>query len=349
MYNEDQMAKIAKVNDVVSVKSIHKRALILFALMILVGAPQAEGTTLRPGSNDVPTPVNVLIFIIDVDDVKTADQSFIANVFLEYRWNDPRLVYQDEIERTKPLNDVWNPRLLMINQQRVVKTFPEVVSIAPSGDVTYRQRLWGTFSQPLELADFPFDRQTFTLQLVSVGYKPHEIDLRPDPTMGIADHLSVTDWDVTNWQAGASSYIPIPGGDIELAGFSFYFEAQRKTGYFIVKVILPLILIVAMSWIVFWIDPNESGIQISVAITTMLTLIAYRFAVGADLPKVSYLTRLDFFILAATILVFASLLEVIVTSALAKQENLELARKLDNGSRWLFPGIFIIVAIKTFI
>jgi hypothetical protein len=52
-----------------------------------------------------------------------------------------------------------------------------------------------------------------------------------------------------------------------------------------VKVILPLILIVAMSWIVFWIDPEESGIQISVAITTMLTLIAYRFAVGADLPK----------------------------------------------------------------
>jgi cadmium resistance protein CadD (predicted permease) len=104
-----------------------------------------------------------------------------------------------------------------------------------------------------------------------------------------------------------------------------------------------------MSWIVFWIDPNESGIQISVAITTMLTLIAYRFAVGADLPKVSYLTRLDFFILAATILVFASLLEVIVTSALAKQEKIVMARKLDNWSRWLFPAIFTTVALKTFV
>jgi cadmium resistance protein CadD (predicted permease) len=115
-----------------------------------------------------------------------------------------------------------------------------------------------------------------------------------------------------------------------------------------VKVILPLILIVAMSWIVFWIDPEESGIQISVAITTMLTLIAYRFAVGADLPKVSYLTRLDFFILSATILVFASLIEVIVTSTLAGQEKIALARNLDNWSRWLFPTIFSMVALITF-
>jgi hypothetical protein len=35
-------------------------------------------------------------------------------------------------------------------------------------------------------------------------------------------------------------------------------------------------MIVAMSWLVFWIDPKESGSQINVAITTMLTLIAVR-------------------------------------------------------------------------
>lgn len=119
--------------------------------------------------------------------------------------------------------------------------------------------------------------------------------------------------------------------------------------YFIVKIILPLILIVAMSWIVFWIDPKESAIQISVAIRTMLTLIAYRFAVGAELPKVSYLTRLDFFILSATVLVFASLVEVIVTSTLAQREKLDLARHLDRWSRWLFPIIFSMVGLKTFI
>jgi hypothetical protein len=51
----------------------------------------------------------------------------------------------------------------------------------------------------------------------------------------------------------------------------------------------------------------------------MLTLIDYRFAVGTSLPRVSSLTRLDYFILAGNFLVFASLVEVMVTSALTKK------------------------------
>lgn len=93
----------------------------------------------------------------------------------------------------------------------------------------------------------------------------------------------------------------------------------------------------------------ESGTQISVAITTMLTLIAYRFAIDTDLPNVSYLTRLDFFILISTILVYASLIEVIVTSTFAKSERLSQARKIDFWMRWLFPSAFAIVAVKSLI
>jgi len=101
-----------------------------------------------------------------------------------------------------------------------------------------------------------------------------------------------------------------------------------------------------MSWIVFWIDPKESGSQISVAITAMLTLIAYRFAVGSDLPKVSYLPRLDYFILGSTILVFASLLEVVITSSYARTGRLERARAIDRWSSWLFPAIFLLFSVQ---
>ena len=56
-----------------------------------------------------------------------------------------------------------------------------------------------------------------------------------------------------------------------------------ETGF---RIILPLLLIVAMSWLVFWIDPELAGPQISIAVTSMLTLIAYRFMVGGMLPKI---------------------------------------------------------------
>ena len=62
--------------------------------------------------------------------------------------------------------------------------------------------------------------------------------------------------------------------------------ASRQTGYYVLKVILPLVLIVIMSWVVFWIDPNEPGTQISVAVTSILTLVAYRFMIDSLLPNV---------------------------------------------------------------
>jgi len=50
-------------------------------------------------------------------------------------------------------------------------------------------------------------------------------------------------------------------------------------------------------WIVFWVDPKEFGSQISIAITAILTLIAYRFAIGANLPNAEYMKHPYLFIL----------------------------------------------------
>jgi gamma-aminobutyric acid receptor subunit beta len=128
---------------------------------------------------------------------------------------------------------------------------------------------------------------------------------------------------------------------LEIAGYTFEFHATRLGQYYLLKVILPLLLIVMMSWTVFWIDPTNGGPQISVAVTSMLTLIAYRFAIGSEVPKLPYLTRLDAFILASSILVFLSLIEVMLTTKLATDNRIDLARTIDRRCRIFFPLTFI--------
>jgi len=274
-------------------------AVSLAASMIL--AMTASAATFvdvaRPLEAEGPTQVRVGIFVVDVDDIQTDEQNFTANVVFLLRWRDPRLAHDGPRTVVRPLNEVWNPQVQIVNQQKIWHTFPDIVNISPEGEVLYRQRVWGAFSQPLELREFPFDRQTFTIQLGAAGYGPDEVELvlEPDWVSGIAERLSVPDWDILGWTTEGGPLSLTPKGKAPIAGFAFSFEGKRKIGYFIIKVIIPLILIVAMSWIVFWIDPKESGVGISVAITTMLTLIAYRFAVGAEVPRVSYLTRLDYF------------------------------------------------------
>ncbi len=126
------------------------------------------------------------------------------------------------------------------------------------------------------------------------------------------------------------------------------FEGERRAGYYLIKVILPLILIVAMSWVVFWIDPSEGGSQIGVALTTMLTLIAYRFAVGSELPNIPYLTRMDYFLLASTVLVFATLIEVVITSHYARSGRIQQAHRIDLWARWMFPAVFVFLTLHAF-
>lgn len=89
--------------------------------------------------------------------------------------------------------------------------------------------------------------------------------------------------------------------------------------------------------------------QISVAVTSMLTLIAYRFAVDSQLPRLPYMTRLDAFILTSTLLVFFSLIEVLVTTILDNNQQTERAKKIDRYCRVIFPVIFGIASIAIFV
>ena len=76
----------------------------------------------RPGRDAGPTKVEVEIFLLDVDDVDGASQSFEANVYYEQRWNDPRLAHEDIGGRPRPLSEIWHPRIQLFNQQRVWKS-----------------------------------------------------------------------------------------------------------------------------------------------------------------------------------------------------------------------------------
>ncbi len=131
-------------------------------------------------------------------------------------------------------------------------------------------------------------------------------------------------------------------GNLEVAGFVFEFDAKRYGRYYLWQVIVPLVFIVIMSWGAFYIDPINAGAQIGVATSSMLTLIAYRFMLGNLIPRLPYMTRLDYFTLGSTTVVFLTLLEVFITTNLALKGNEKIARKIDHCCRFAFPATFIL-------
>jgi hypothetical protein len=163
---------------------------------------------------------------------------------------------------------------------------------------------------------------------------------------GISPSVTLPDWTIEKWEVKPLVYALAPRN--QYSGYAFEFTASRNVQHYVLKVILPLVLIVMMSWAVFWIDPVTSNSQINVAVTSMLTLIAYRFAIDSQLPRLPYMTRLDAFILISTILVFFSLIEVLVTTILDNNQQAEQAKKIDRYCRVIFRAVFLLASIVIF-
>ena len=339
-------------------KRIRFPLLAVFALSIrLTLGSEAPALIDRPNADSGPTQISVGIWVADISNIDSAQQNFTAELAVVLRWKDSRLAHTGKGIVRYPLEQIWHPRVGIVNETNSVsRKMPDSVEVEPDGTVTYRQRYVGAFTQPLRLQSFPFDRQTFRVQLVAVRYQSNEVMFVPDQVWiqdglkgagGISPSVTLPDWTIEKWELKPLVYALAPRH--QYSSYAFDFTASRNVQHYILKVILPLILIVIMSWSVFWIDPVHSNSQISIAVTSMLTLIAYRFAVDTQLPRLPYMTRLDAFILTSTLLVFFSLIEVLITTILETSRRTGRAKKIDRYCRAIFPAMFLIASIAIFV
>ena len=66
------------------------------------------------------------------------------------------------------------------------------------------------------------------------------------------------------------------------------FVIKRKTGQYILEYYTPSVLLVTMSWVSFWLDPNAVPGRTTLGTTTWLTMITLTRSTSSDqLPKVS--------------------------------------------------------------
>src|ERR1043166_7045167 len=338
-------------------KRIRFPLLVVFALSIrLTLGSEAPVLIDRPNADAGPTQISVGIWVPDISSIDSAQQTFTAEIAVVLRWKDPRLAHPGKGIVRYPLGQIWHPRVGIVNETNSVsRKMPDSVEVDPDGTVTSRQLYAGAFTQPLRLQSFPFDRQTFRVQLVAVRYQSNEVVFVPDQIWiqdglkgagGISPSVTLPDWTIEKFEVKPLAYALAPRH--QYTSYAFEFTAARNVSHYILKVMFPLVLIVFMSWAVFWLDPIHSNSQINIAIPSMLTLIAYRFAIDNQLPRLPYMTRLDAFILMGTVLVFISLIEVITTTILETKHRVGLSKTIDRWCRVIFPAIFAAATFAIF-
>ena len=307
--------------------------------------------TSRPEAQGPATPVRVGLFVLDVTSIDELTESFTVDLLMIVRWQDPRLSRASLGASLEgcifQLEDVWHPRIGIVNQRIVTSRGDETLRVDAEGNVEFRVGFYGELSSPLDLHRFPFDSQRLGIS-ISTDYGS-DVELVGDAaTTGILPEAGIAGWRILRVdEAPIARTIEAAGATYGVTEFALWIA--REPAYYVWKIFLPLTFIIGMASIVFWLDPRDFGPQIGVSTASVFTLIAFLLSLGRFLPRVSYLTTADLFVLGALTLVFGALAECVLSSRLAQSGRYELACRVDAVARWVYPVGFLAVAFGVLI
>ena len=121
-------------------------------------------------------------------------------------------------------------------------------------------------------------------------------------------------------------------------------EIERQSSYYVYKIILPIILILMVCWSVIWITPKEIESRLTVTIVCLLSLIAYNFVIDKEIPKLEYLTIMDWVIF--TSYVFATIPNFLcIISFKLFTTNKKLCMAIENKAKYVGPISYVVIVL----
>jgi len=109
-----------------------------------------------------------------------------------------------------------------------------------------------------------------------------------------------------------------------------------------------LVFIVLMASALFWIPPKEHGLKIGISTAAIFSLMAYYVQLGRSMPRLDYLTRMDWFIVGATLLVFVSFAQVIAGMYLVQHEREPQVARMEAWARAIYPALLVFIVWGAF-
>ena len=205
----------------------------------------------------------------------------------------------------------------------------------------------GTFKAKFDFKSFPFDKQklTFDFQVnenqlstthhVVPFFSAYTIE---ELSRGLRN-LRMQEWKKTGIDY-EFFYVRDIGDDTFQTGISYITNIDRQSNYFIGKVLLPIITILIISWSIFTINIEYLESRLTVSVVCLLSLIAYTFVVDQEVPKLSYLTMMDYLILLSYFFAaFSTLGAIFVHSVFLK--NKIKGRKYNSYLKQYLPILFV--------
>ncbi|XP_020903215.1 glycine receptor subunit alpha-1 isoform X2 [Exaiptasia diaphana] len=298
---------------------------------------------LRPLFQKDKVTVTVGMSVVHFGQIREVDMDYNIDIFFYQNWKDERLKHNLKFPIVlggEYRHLIWMPDTFFLNIKTAkfhsIPADNSRISINPNGHVNYSTRLTLTAGCEMNLRDYPLDEQTCNLTILSYAFTVHDLDYKwsgkTEDAIVILNN-AMNEFDLSDYKTFKEFYDYVSGRWTHLtASFSF----KRRLGYSLIQVYAPTFLIVALSWLSFWISKDAVPARIGLGITTVLTIVTLMGSFRAQVPKVSYIKAIDLFFIVSFMFVFGAVLEYIAvilhSSMLEKQtERKKEKEKQEDG------------------
>ena len=279
---------------------------------------------------------------IHVNEIKSfdpVDGHFVADFNLWFRWDPGKNKNLDfEMTHGKVLTAMVREKYFD------KKTNNNFISYAVSAKMV----------DHFDLKAYPFDKQTLRIRikpklktnedLILVTDIDNDAFIRHPLDFGAwldLDHLQFTSHKDFLWSYRNPKYEK-KMFSLNHSQYDYHIIMKREFSGYIIA-LLPLMVLVASAYVVFTLDYGVLSSRYSVAMTTMLSAMAYH---NVNKLNVGYLVKGDLFFVSAYILFFSVLVESSFVGYLHNTDRTQIAKKIDQASMLIYPlAVAIIIVI----
>jgi hypothetical protein len=306
---------------------------------------------LTPPPAEGPVKVHAAFHLLDVNGIDDENETFEFTGILSLKWTDPRLAFDPAAAGAKEkvytgafqfdeASPGWYPEVVLLNAAGLYETRGTVLRQEPDGSCHLVQMIHAAAETKLDLHRYPYDRQRLEAVFKVLGFGVDEVVLAEDPDLP-NDHngsIRIPQWKFNGMAAGSRIVeVPYGQGTVETSQFTLALDVQRERGFIVRLLVIPLLIIVFLSWSVFWMDRSSLGDRMSVSFVGILASVTYQIVIGDILPPISYytpihaFTNFSFWIMCLTVVVN------LAVGTCDKAGRPELGNRIDRHCRWGFP------------
>ncbi|MCB9283511.1 MAG: hypothetical protein H6563_05500 [Lewinellaceae bacterium] len=259
------------------------------------------------GQNDEPEQARCGIYLMNLYDLNVSEYSFYADFYVWMKWKGGRdpmnMEFVNAVEK-------WGFTQVDFNEE------PQVLE---DGSSYNGMRIEGRFFHSFDLRRFPLDRHELDIRIENVDYPVDSLVYVPE----MEGDLFRKDFTIPGWQvegarieAQSNFYntdFGQSGADASTySNFTFKLIISRPLSYFLLKLMLPLLVVITASLGGLVIHPNHIDARISLPIGGLLSCVFLQQSYSSALPDVGYMVLMDKIYLLSYLLIAAVMLRIIV-------------------------------------